>query len=224
MHATIIPEWAIAVRKRRGVDANAINLAPTRFAHVIIDMQNGFMAPDGVVPVPMNDAILPSLNRLCAATRHAGGVNIFVRFTYDPAWTSYYGRFAEDRQKAFRDAFTPGAPQHRLIPGLDVQDGDLILDKTRFSSLTPGTCDLESVTRLRGIDTLIISGCTSNCCCESTARDALQMNYKVIFVQDATATLSDETHNGAVANLFGVFSCDVCTTDEVIERMTRAKS
>jgi ureidoacrylate peracid hydrolase len=189
---------------------------------VIIDMLDGFMAPDGVVPVPMNDAILPSLNRLCAATREAGGVNIFVRFTYDPAWTSYYGRFAKDRREAFRDAFTPGAPLHRLTSGLDVQDGDVILDKLRFSSFTPGTCDLESVTRNRGIDTLIISGCTSNCCCESTARDALQMNYKVIFVEDATATLSDEMHNSTVANLFSAFGCDVCNTEEVIGRMEPA--
>ena len=53
--------------------------------------------------------------------------------------------------------------------------------------------------KAKGIDTLIITGTLTNCCCESTARDALQMGYKVIFMSDANATLSDSvlTNNGS---------------------------
>jgi ureidoacrylate peracid hydrolase len=68
----------------------------------------------------------------------------------------------------------------------------------------------------RGIDTLIVTGTLTNCCCESTARDAMQFNYKVIFVSDANATLSDAEHNATLNNMCALFA-DVMSTDEVIE-------
>jgi ureidoacrylate peracid hydrolase len=224
MHATVIPEWAVQLRARRAGKAGLLPLVPRRFAHVVIDIQNGFMAPDGLVPVAMNEAIMPNLNRISAATRQAQGTNIFVRFTYDADWRSYYGRFDAGHEAKMRAAFTRGAPQHELFSGLDVDDGDLVLDKTRFSSFTQGTCALDALLQARGIDTLIVTGCTSNCCCESTVRDGLQMNYNMIFVHDACAAMSDSDHNSAVSNIFGIFGCDVCTTDEVISRMESARS
>jgi ureidoacrylate peracid hydrolase len=72
-----------------------------------------------------------------------------------------------------------------------------------------------------GIDTLIISGTLTNCCCESTARDAMQLNYRVIFVSDANAALSDAEHNATLTNMTALF-CDVMATDEVAAALERA--
>ena len=43
----------------------------------------------------------------------------------------------------------------------------------------------------RSIDTLLIAGAVTNICCESSARDAAELNYKVILVSDA---LSGHAH------------------------------
>jgi ureidoacrylate peracid hydrolase len=67
----------------------------------------------------------------------------------------------------------------------------------------------------RGIDTLIITGTATNVCCESTARDAMQMNYKIIFVADGNAALTDAEHNATLNNMVALFA-DVMTTDELV--------
>jgi ureidoacrylate peracid hydrolase len=222
MHNTVIPEIALAISARLRGEHAALPLIPSKTAHVVIDLQNGFMAPGSVAEMPMNHAIMPNVNRLSAAVRAAGGLNIFLRFTYDPGWTGFYGRFAPGMEEPMKAAFSEGAEQWQLWPGMDVQPQDIILDKTRFSALIPGTCDLDAVLKAHGIDTLIVTGCVSNCCCESTIRDAQQMNYKIVFVKDGNAAASDADHNGAVADLFAVFGCDICSTDEVIARLTQA--
>jgi nicotinamidase-related amidase len=62
--------------------------------------------------------------------------------------------------------------------------------------MTVDSADVRAQCALQ-IDTLIISGTLTNCCCESTARDAMQMNYKIIFVSAANAALEN------MAFLFG---------------------
>jgi ureidoacrylate peracid hydrolase len=86
-----------------------------------------------------------------------------------------------------RQAFTPGDFGHALYPELDVAERDLRVRKTRFSALIQGSSDLDAMLRARGIETLIVVGTATNVCCESTARDAMMLNYKVFFVSDANA-------------------------------------
>ena len=102
-----------------------------------------------------------------------------------------------------------------LWPGLDVKPDDLIVDKTRFGAFVPGSSELHEILQARGIDTLIITGTATNVCCESTARDAMQMNYKVIFVADGNATNTDAEHNATLNNMAALFA-DVMTTQELV--------
>ena len=84
----------------------------------------------------------------------------------------------------------------------------------RFSGFTHGTCELHAALQARGIDTLIISGTLTNCCCESTARDAMQMNYKVIVAAHACAALSDEAHAGTLDSMALIFA-DLRSVEEL---------
>jgi ureidoacrylate peracid hydrolase len=114
------------------------------------------------------------------------------------------------------DTFSKEAHGFALWPGLDVQATDLIVDKTRFGAFVPGSSQLHEILQARGIDTLIITGTATNVCCESTARDAMQMNYKIIFVADGNAALTDAEHNATLNNMVALFA-DVMTTKEVVE-------
>jgi ureidoacrylate peracid hydrolase len=52
----------------------------------------------------------------------------------------------------------------------------------------PPSSDIDAQLRSRGIDTLLIAGTATNVCCESTARDAMMLDYRVIMLSDANAT------------------------------------
>lgn len=195
---------------------------PARTAHVVIDLQNGFMEPGAPVEVPFAREIVPNVNAISRAVRDAGGVNIFVRFTTPvdslDSWSTFYARMPREVRETHQGAFAPGAHHWELWPELDVRQGDLQVDKARFGAFIPGTCDLHEILQARGIDTLIISGTLSNCCSESTARDAMQLNYKVIFVSDANATLTDAEHNATLNNMCALFA-DVMATGEVVRAL-----
>jgi ureidoacrylate peracid hydrolase len=219
-------ELLARLRELRGGGLHLFDdLDPTRTAHLVIDMQNGFMEPGAPVEVPFAREIVPSVNAISRRLREAGGLNVFVQFTTPSdavaSWSSFYARFPAEVRAAHLAAFAPDAHYWRLWPGMDVDQRDLRVDKHRFDAFIPGTCALDELLVRNRIETLIISGTLTNCCCESTARDAMQRNYKVIFVSDANATLTDAEHNATLNNLCALF-CDVMSTEEVLAAIARA--
>ena len=131
-------------------------------------------------------------------------------------WSSWFQDFASpQRRQAMIETFGKDCHGFALWPGLDVQPSDMIVDKTRFGAFVPGSSQLHEILQARGIDTLIITGTATNVCCKSTARDAMQMNYKVIFISDGNAALSDAEHNATLNNMVTLFA-DVMTTKEVV--------
>jgi ureidoacrylate peracid hydrolase len=222
VHQISIPDHIVRrAREQRGGREHLFDeLDLSRTAHIIVDLQNGFVREGAPVEVPFTREIVPHVNAISRAVRAAGGVNAFLRFTYDEGetlpWQSFYRDYATPEQLAVsKAAFTRGALDFELWPGLDVQDGDLIVDKTRFSGFIPGTSELHDLLQAHEIDTLIITGTLTNCCCESSARDAMQMGYKIIFVSDANATLSDEEHNATLISMTTIFA-DVMDTNHLL--------
>jgi ureidoacrylate peracid hydrolase len=196
-------------RDARGRNRNIWDtIDPSRTAHVIVDMQNGFMEEGAPVEVPEARNVVDEINCLSRAMRAAGGHNVFLRFTTPAdgpmAWPVFNERMGTGIG-AHRDAFQPGSHYWQLWDTLDVQPEDALVEKHRFSGFTPGTSELDSHLKARGIDTLIISGTLTNCCCESTARDAMQLNYKVIMAADACAALTDEAHAGTLDSMALIF-------------------
>jgi len=221
MHKVEIPSWAVErALARRGQLHPFDDLDPAHTALVVVDLQNGFMAPGQPAEVAEAREIVPNVNRLARATRATGGMVAWIQNTITPesenSWSVWFGHFArEEWGPQMRQAFTPGDFGHALYPELDVAEGDLRVRKTRFSALIQGSSDLDAMLRARGIDTLIIAGTATNVCCESTARDAMMLNYKVFFVSDANACRTDAEHNATLASLMVMFA-DVRSTDEMI--------
>jgi ureidoacrylate peracid hydrolase len=229
MHKIAIPQAAIdRVLKRRDSLHVFNDLDPARTAHIVVDLQNGFMAPGQPAEIPMAREIVPNVNRISAALRAAGGLIVYIQNTIDAAakeaWSNWFTFMSGERRQASMDAaFTDGSYGHSLWPELDVLPSDLKVKKNRFGAFVPGSSRLNAVLQERGIDTVIITGTATNVCCESTARDAMMMNYKVIFVSDGTATYNDEEHNATLGIMLAMFA-DVMTADEVVSRLAGAMS
>jgi ureidoacrylate peracid hydrolase len=216
------------VTARRGGLHVFPTIMPARTALIVVDLQNGFMAPGAVCELPLAREIVPNVNRLAAATRAAGGMVVFLHQTFRPedlvSWSTFFDHFSTPgRKQALLEAFTPGSEGHALWPALVVDKDDVLVNKNRFGAFVPGSSNLHEILQQHGIDTLIITGTATNVCCESTARDAMMMNYKVFFVADGNATFADAEHN-ATLNAMAHGFCDVIETDEMLGLITQVSA
>jgi ureidoacrylate peracid hydrolase len=202
-------------------------LDPRRTAHLVIDMQHGFMAPGAPVEVPHARGVVDEINRISRALREAGGLNVFVLYTSpepgDASWSQFAARMGAAAAAAHDAAFTRGAPLWQLWDGLEVAEGDLKVEKRRFSAFVQGSSDLHYILQARGIDTVIVTGTLTNCCCEATARDAMQLNYRVVFVPDATAASTDAEHAATLHTMGRIFA-DLMTVDEIVAMVADART
>ena len=221
MHKIELNKEAVdRIVERRGSIHPFTTIDSHRTAHVVVDLQNGFMAPGAVAEIATAREIVPNVNRISVALRAAGRLVVYIQNTFDEAavttWRSYFDHFyTPERRAGMIAAFTPGNTQHEVWPGLDVLPGDLKVCKRRFGAFVDGASDLHAILRARGIDTVIVTGTATNVCCESTARDAMMLDYKVFFVADANATHTDAEHNATLTAMANIFA-DVRMTDEVV--------
>jgi ureidoacrylate peracid hydrolase len=177
--------------------------------------------------VPLSREIVPVINRLARALRAAGGHVVWVQTTAAGAleqWGNHHRHRLTPEHAARRLASLDEAAEgFRLFPALDPQAGDLRVKKIKYSAFIAGSSDIDAQLRSRGIETVLIAGTATNVCCESSARDAMMLDYRVVMLADANATWTDAEH-AATLDTFALFFGDVMTADEVIERLAPAPS
>jgi ureidoacrylate peracid hydrolase len=110
-------------------------------------------------------------------------------------WSTYYRLSTQEHGERRSNALVKGTKGHRIWKELD------------------------GFLREGGIDTLLITGCLTDVCCESTARDGMMLNYRVVMVTDANAADTDADHNAALCAVYSTFG-DVMPTDMVVGLLT----
>jgi ureidoacrylate peracid hydrolase len=225
MHQVSIPvELTERVIKRAGRAHPFDVMQPAKTALLVIDMQNYFMKPGYLGEVPMARQIVPNVNRLAAALRARGAHVVWVKnATNDTreSWSVMHDCLMTPQNRDLRYATMDRAHEgHALWPELDVCATDGQIVKKRFSAFIDGSSDIVPHLRQRGIDTLLIGGTATNICCESSARDAMMLNFKVTMVSDALATYSDAEHNASLMTFYSIFG-DVQTVDEAVASLDR---
>jgi ureidoacrylate peracid hydrolase len=226
MHEISIPQSVVdRVIAKRGRQYVYDDLSPVKTALVVVDMQNAFMLP-GVAHAlcPMAEKIVPNINRLAQAVRDTGGAVVWIKTTFTDevlkSWSVYYEMVSPEQGQKRIAALTADSKGHELWATLDVRPGDLIVEKNRFSAFIQGSSNLADVLRARGLDTLLITGTVTNVCCESTARDAMMLNFRTIMVTDGNAAVTDDDHNAALCNFYLTFG-DIMPTDMLIALLKR---
>jgi len=227
MHRIDIPQSVVdRVIRHRGRAHVYESFDPRRAALVVVDMQNAFMMP-GVAHNLCAEAvnIVPNINRLAAAMRKAGGTVVWVISTFGEAslenWPVLHEMAGPERTGPRIAALAEGSVGHRLWAELDAKPGDPVVVKTKYSAFIQGSSDIEAVLRARGIDTILVAGTVTGVCCESTARDAMMLNFRTVMVTDANAAMTDEDHNAALIGFYLAFG-DILSTDQIVARLEKA--
>ena len=169
-------------------------LDPQSTALVLIDLQRGIVGR-ATAPHSATDVVMHARG-LAQRFRQVGAPVILVRVAFAPD-----GR---DRLAPRVDAAawsSPVSPDFsQIVPELGPDEGDLVITKRQWGAFYGTELDLEL--RRRGIRTIVLGGISTNFGVESTARDAFERGYELVFAEDAMAGMTAEAHGFAVGTIF----------------------
>ena len=149
-------------------------------------MQNDFLLPGAALETPMGREIYPNLQRLLTHARQSGMKVIYTVHAHRADGCDR-GMFAEVWPPIASGAcLVDGQPGVDVVAELEPAENELVIKKHRYSAFF-GT-DLDMILRGARIDTVAVTGVTTENCCHATARDAMFNGYRVAFLADATGT------------------------------------
>lgn len=198
-------------------------IVPSKTALVVVDMQVAFLKQgEGHAFVASAVETVPTINRLTQAMRRAGGTVIWLKNIHDEeterGWTTMCAKAGPEGVARRAAALGPDRPGHALWPELEVEPGDPVVVKRRFSAFVQGSSNLEEILRGAGIDTLIFAGTTTDVCVESSARDAMMLDYEVIVVSDATSAITEHGHQASL-KILGRNFAEVTDSETILRRI-----
>ncbi|HEX6750945.1 MAG TPA: hydrolase [Longimicrobium sp.] len=171
-----------------------LRLDPATTALVLIDLQRGIVARE--TAPHSSAAVVANAARLAERFRAAGAPVILVRVSYAPDGRDMLRPDIDDPPPV--PPLPPGWDE--IVPELGPRDGDVVVTKRNWGAFN-GT-DLELQLRRRGVRTIVLGGISTNFGVESTARNAMELAYAQVIVENATAAFSAEAHAFAFTTIF----------------------
>ena len=159
-------------------------------------------------------AILPNLQRLLEETRRKGFPIIFACDSFLEDDFIFKGRMKVHSLRG-----TTGA---EVVEDLKPEPTDIVLRKRRFSAFFK--TDLDQTLRGLGVDTIVVTGMTTEVCVLMTAMDALSHDFSVVLLEDCSASRNTEFHQGCL-HLYRDFALSpllrIMTHDEFLMEVSR---
>jgi len=183
----------------------ALQLDPKKTALVLIDLQNAIV---GMNSVPHTAAqVVENSKKLADAFRVHGAPVVYVRVDLND-----FMELPVDQPHNRGDKPLPAAASE-IAPSAGFQHGDILVTKRHWGAFA-GT-DLEQQLKSRGIDTVVLTGISTNAGVESTARQGTGLGFAFVLVEDACSSQNAGHHRFAFENIFPRLT-RVRTTDEVL--------
>jgi ureidoacrylate peracid hydrolase len=180
-----------------------------RTALIIVDMQQGFLRDDSAMGRMgfdlglLREALDPCV-KLLETARGTDALVVFTRYVYQPDYSD--GGIMIELLPALKTegALKAGDWEVELEPVFARRDNEPVIDKSKPSAFH-GT-EMDAVLAARGIERVIVCGITTNCCVESTVRDASHRDYQTWVVTDAVAESARDRHDYAIRGMTMLFA------------------
>ena len=197
---------------------------PRHTALVVIDMQNDFIADEGLIAREGRDVsqakeMAEHLPKLIEAARAAGVFVFFVRNVYTSEQNFYLSDVWLEqaaRKRAGGCTRIPvcaaGSWGGDFYGDVRPEPNDPIVTKHRYSAFY--NTDLDTILRANGIRTVVFTGVVTNVCVETSAREAFVRDYYVVVASDGTAAYVDADHDMTLKNIDRFFG-EIASIDEL---------
>ena len=180
-----------------------------RTALLVIDMQRDFLQPGGFGELLGNDVSLlaravPPTQRVLAAARAAGVMVVHTREGHRPDLSDCppakrrRGRLAVGigDQGPMGRVLVRGEAGHGIVPELAPVDGEPVVDKPGKGAFY--ATDLEATLRNRGIESLWVTGVTTEVCVTTTVREANDRGFECLVLEDCVGSYFPEFQRAAL--------------------------
>lgn len=200
-------------------------------ALLIIDMQNDYCASGGGSDASGGDIgmyaeIIPRIAEFARRCRSYGVPVIHVRLIALPNGESDSPAYIRMRARAshtyanfgesiwnFTVAGTWGA---EFVDGLTPENSDHVITKYRSSALY--NTDLDAFLRASNVKAVMVAGCTTEGCVESTVRDLALRDYYPVLLTDCVGSDVRELHDAALL-VMSAYRCEVASAKEASQAL-----
>jgi len=178
-------------------------------AVIIVDMLNDFVRPNGALPVPGAENLIPNQQRILEKAREEGLFVVYVADHHMPDDEEF------DVWGAHAVEGTEGA---QVIDEIASKGNEKVIPKRRYSGFF-GT-DLDLTLREHDIEKVIIFGVLTDICVNYTSAGATARGYDAVVVSDAVSSNDEEDHKFALKHMQKVHDTEVVTTEELLAAMS----
>jgi gluconolactonase len=199
-----------------------LTLDPKTTAMIIQDLQNdvisegGAFAGDGGYDHAKSQNVVENVARLAAAARSVGVPVIHVHYVVDPGAPGTKLNAGLYRAVKESDALVRGTWGAAAAPGVEPQEGDLVVEKMRTSAFY----NTRLMTLLQGFGTeaVIVTGAWTHMSIEHTARYGADAGFRMIVISDACSSINDEWHDAGLNYALTAIG-EVATLEQAIEAL-----
>ena len=207
---------------RRGKLHPYDSLNTEKTALVVIDMQNAFVEKGaGHAWVPHAASTCENINLIAEKIRLKKGLVVWILNTFEEKslvnWSHFHEFLSSKKNLKLRsESMSEDSYGHKIYKNLNTKKTDIFEKKFFYSAFIQGSSNINNILKENKIDHVLIAGTATNVCCESSARDAMMLNYKTTMISDACSASTDAQHTSSL-NSFIINFGDVRTTQEVIK-------
>lgn len=178
-------------------------------AIIVVDILNDFVT--GALTCQRALGIIqPTKKLLDAARKH----HIPVIFSNDA-----HIKGIDHELKLWGDHAIAGTKGAEVIPELELQEGDYVVPKRRYSGFFH--TDLDLLLKELGVNSVILTGLHTHMCVRHTSADAYQLGYEVNVCKDCTDSFTEEDYNYGIKYLKEVYGANIYSVDELIQWMEK---
>jgi nicotinamidase-related amidase len=182
------------------------DLRPDNTAIFVIDMQRDFCAEGGYMErlgcdLALLRAPIAPIQRVLQVVRRLGYRVVHTREGYRPDLADVQRWKLADRIKIgdpgpLGRALIRGEPGWETIPDLEPSPGEPVFDKPGYGVFT--FTDLDATLKAWGVEHVVLTGVTTDCCVHSVLREALDRGYECLVLEDCVGASSRLYHDAAL--------------------------